>query len=135
MDGGRSALHADGGELGHLAGYGHELGDGWEGLAGEGGVESGEDDAFAAVYELKRERGEGGIEELGFVDANDFDFIDEWEERGLQVFDGGDGDGVQGLRTVRGDGRAVVSDIEVGLEADHAASGDLGALEAADEFL
>ncbi len=37
---------ADGGEFGDFVGQGHEGGDGTEGLVGEGGVETGEDDTL-----------------------------------------------------------------------------------------
>ena len=39
-----------------------------------------------------------------------------------------------GLRAVRGDGRAVVAEVDVGLVAGDALAGDAGALEAADEL-
>ena len=84
VDGGCSADHADGGELGDLVGEGHEGGDGAEGLVGEGGVEAGEDDALAEMDELEGERDDGGVEELDFVDADDVDVVCErWGEEGF----------------------------------------------------
>jgi hypothetical protein len=49
VDGGRAARHADGGEFRHFIREGHQVGDWAEGLVGEGGVETGEDDALAEV--------------------------------------------------------------------------------------
>ena len=57
VDGGGAADHADGGELGDLVGEGHEVGDGAEGLVGEGGVEAGEDDALAEVRRVPGREG------------------------------------------------------------------------------
>ena len=76
VDGGSSAYHADGGELGDFVGEGHEGRDGTEGLVGEGGVEAGEDDALAEVDEFKGERDDGGVEELYLVDADDVYLVD-----------------------------------------------------------
>ena len=76
VDGGLAADHADGGELGDFVGEGHEDGDGAEGLVGEGGVEAGEDDAFAEVDEFHGEVGDCGVEELDLVEADDVDFVD-----------------------------------------------------------
>ena len=85
VDGGCAADHADGGEFGDLVGEGHEVGDGSEGLVGEGGVEAGEDDAFAEVNEFHGEMGDAGVEELDFVEADDVDFEDAvgFKELGL----------------------------------------------------
>ena len=85
VDGGLAAYHADGGELGDFIGECHEDGNGAEGLVGEGGVEAGEDDALAKVDEFHGEVGDAGVEELGFVEADDVDFVDSvgFEELGL----------------------------------------------------
>jgi hypothetical protein len=137
VDGGGAADHADGGELGDLVGEGHEVGDGAEGLVGEGGVEAGEDDALAEVNELHGEVGDVVVEELDFVEADDVDFVDAvgFEEFGLKAVGcwGYDG-GVVGVGAVAGDGGAVVAEVDVGLEAGYALAGDAGALEAADEL-
>src|SRR5580692_3715502 len=71
VNGGSAADHADGGEFGDLVGEGHEVGDGAEGLVGEGGVEAGEDYALAEMDELQGEMGEVVVEELDFVEADD----------------------------------------------------------------
>jgi hypothetical protein len=134
VDGGLAADHADGGELGDLVGKSHERGDGAEGLVGEGGVEAGEKDALAEGDELECERDDGGVEELGFVDADDFDFVELRVEDGAELFDGGDGDGVVGLGRVRGDGGAVVAEVDVGLVAGDSLASDARSLEATDEF-
>ena len=137
MDGGGAADHADGGEFGDLVGEGHEVGDGAEGLVGEGGVEAGEDDALAEVNEFQGEMGEVVVEELDFVEADDVDLVDAVgvEELGLKpVGCGGYDGGVVGVGAVAGDGGAVVAEVDVGLEAGYALTGDAGALEAADEF-
>ena len=76
VDGGLAAGHADGGELGDLVGEGHEVGDGAEGLVGEGGVEAGEDDALAEVDEFEGERDDVGVEELDLVEADDVDLVE-----------------------------------------------------------
>ena len=76
MDGGLAADHADGGELGDFVGERHEVGDGAEGLVGEGGVEAGEEDALAEGDELERERDDVGSRELDLVDADDVDFVE-----------------------------------------------------------
>ena len=87
VDGGRAADHADGGEFGDFVGESHEDGDGAEGLVGEGGVEAGEDDALAEVNEFHSEAGDAGVEELGFVEADDVDFVDAagLEELGFEA--------------------------------------------------
>ena len=74
MDGGCAADHADGGELGDLVGDGHEVGDWAEGLIGEGGVEAGDDHAFAHLDELESEREDGMVEPLALIEADDVDF-------------------------------------------------------------
>ena len=135
VDGGLAADHADGGELGDAVGEGHEVGNGAEGLVGEGGVEAGEQDAFAEGNEVEGDGDDVGGEELDFVDADDFDFIELGVEEGAELVDGGDGDGVVGLRGVRGDGGAVVAEVDVGLVAGDALAGDASALQAADELL
>ncbi len=135
VDGGLAADHADGGELGDLVGERHEVGDGAEGFVGEGGVEAGEEDAFAERDEVERDGDDLGGEELDLVDADDFDLVELRVELGAELFDGGDGHGLVGLRGVRGDGGAVVAEVDVGLVAGDALAGDAGALEAADELL
>ena len=137
MDGGCSADHADGRELGDFVGEGHEVGDGAEGLVGEGGVEAGEDDAFAEVHEFHGEMNDAVVEELDFVEADDVDFVDAagLKELYLQAFGCGcDDGGVVGLGAVAGDGGAVVAEVDVGFEAGYALAGDAGAFEAADEL-
>src|SRR5579862_718113 len=135
MDGGGSALHADGGELDDFVGDRKQLGNRREWLAGEGGVEAGEDDPFAEMHELQRERDKRRVKELRLVDSDDLDLIDLRKKSRLQRFNISDGDGVDGLRAVRRDGGTVVARVEVGLEAEDATLGDLRALEAADELL
>jgi len=134
VDGGLAADHADGGELGDLVGEGHKRGDGAEGFVGEGGVEAGHEDALTEGDELESEGDDGGVEELYLVDADDFDLGELRIERRAEVFDRGDCGGFVGLGAVRGDGGAVVAEIDVGLEAGDALAGDAGALEAADEL-
>jgi hypothetical protein len=137
VDGGLAADHADGGELGDFVGEGHEDGDGAEGLVGEGGVQAGKDDSLAEVDEFHGEVGDVGVEELDFVEAYYVDFVDavSGEEVGLEAFGGwGNYCCVMGLGAVAGDGRAVVTEVDVGFEAGHALAGDAGSFEAADEF-
>ena len=76
-----------------------------------------------------------GREELDFVDADDFDLVELRIELGAELFDRGDGHGFVSLRGVRGDGGAVVAEVDVGLVDRDALAGDAGALEAADELL
>jgi len=130
VDGGCSADHADGGELGDFVGEGHEDGDGAEGLVGEGGVEAGEDDALAEVHELKGERNDVGVEELDLIDADDVGLVDTAGAEELfaeAVAAGGDGRGVVSQRRMAGDGAAVIAEVDVGLEAGDALTGDAGA--------
>ena len=130
VDGRGAADHAYGGEFGDFVGEGHEVGDGAEGLVGEGGVEAGEDDALAEVNEFHGEMGEVVVEELDFVEADDVDFVDAvgFEELGLEAVGGwGDDGGVVGVGAVAGDGGAVVAEVDVGLEAGYALAGDAGA--------
>jgi hypothetical protein len=137
VDGWSAADHADGGEFSDFIGQGHENRDRAEGLVGEGGVEAGEDDAFAEVDQLHGEVGDSGVEELDFVEADDVDLVDApgLEELGFETVGGGcNYRGVMGLGAVAGYGRAVVAEIDVGLEAGDALAGDAGAFEAADEF-
>jgi len=134
VDGGLAADHADGGELGDLVGDGHEVGDGAEGFGFEGGVEAGDEDALAEGDEFDGEGDDVEGEELDFVDADDVDLRELGVEPGAELFDAGDGGGFVGLGAVRGDGRAVVAEVDVGLEARHALAGDAGALEAADQL-
>ena len=90
VDGWLAADHADGGEFGDFVGEGHEDGDWAEGLVGEGGVEACEDDALAQVDEFHGEVGDCGVEELGFVEADDVDLVDAvgGEEFGFEAFGG-----------------------------------------------
>ena len=134
VDGGRAADHADGGELGDLVRDGHEGRDGAEGLGGEGGVEAGDEDAFAVMDEVHGEGDDGGVEELGFVDADDFDFRELGEDGFAEAVYVGYGGGLMGLGGMRGDGGAVVAEVDVRLEAGDALACDACALEAADEF-
>jgi hypothetical protein len=134
VDGGLAADHADGGELRDLVGERHEVGDRAEGLVGKGGIEAGEDDALADSDELEGEGDDFGREELDLVDADDFDGVELRMEDGAELFDGGDGDGLVSEGRVRGDGGAVVAEVDVGLVAGDALAGDAGTLEAADEF-
>ncbi len=126
VDGGLSADHADGGELGDGVGERHEVGDGAEGLVGEGGVEAGEDDALAESDEVERDGDDVGREELHFVDADDFDILELRIEDAAELFDGGDGHGFVGLRGVRGDGGAVVAEVDVGTCRPRPAGGRCG---------
>ena len=135
VDGGLAADHADGGELGDLVGEGHEVGNGAEGLVGEGGVEAGHEDSFAEGDEFERERDDVLVEELDLVDADDFNVGELRVEVLAEAVGSGDGDGIVGLRAVAGDGRAVVAEVDVRLVASDALACDAGALEAADELL
>src|SRR6202012_2034480 len=135
VDGGGAADHADGRELGDGVGEGHEVGDGAEGLVGEGGVEAGEEDALAEGDGVEGKGDDFRGEELDFVDTDDFDVVELRVEDGAELFDGGDGHGFVGLRGVRGDGGAMVAEVDVGLVAGDALASDAGALEAADELL
>src|SRR5260370_10981642 len=113
VDGGGSAGHADGGELGDLVGQSHEARDGTEGLVGEGGVEAGENDSLAEVNQLEGERNDGSVEELDFVQANDVYLIDlpGCEEIFAETFaGGGHHGGFVALGAVAGDGGAVRSE-------------------------
>jgi len=127
VDGGGAAGHADGGEFGDFVGEGHEVGDWAEGLVGEGGVEAGEDDALAEVNEFHGEVSDVVVEELDFVEADDVDFLDAigFEELGLKAFGCWSyNGGVVGLGAVAGDRGAVVAEVDVGLEAGDALTGD-----------
>jgi len=75
VDGWSAADHADCRELGDLVGDGHERGDWAEGLCVEGGVEASDEDTLAEVNELDREGNDVGVEELGFIDADDVDLL------------------------------------------------------------
>ena len=77
---------------------------------------------------------DGLIEELHLVDADNVDLAERREELCLQVLGGGDRGCLVCLRAVRGDCRAVVAEVDVGLEAGHALAGDASALEAADQL-
>ncbi len=135
VDGGLAADHADRRELGDLIGEGHQVGDGAEGLVGEGGVEAGHEDSFAEGDEFEREWDDVLVEELDLVDADNFDVVELRVEVLAEAVGGGDGGGVVGLRAVAGDGGAVVAEVDVRLVAGDALAGDAGALEAADELL
>ena len=134
VDGGLAADHADGGELGDLVGEGHELGDGAERLVGEGGVEAGHEDALAEGDELEGEGDDGGVEELDLVNADDFYLGELGVERGAEVFNRRNSSGFMGLRAVRGDGGAVVAEVDVWLITSDALFSDTSPLEAADKF-
>jgi hypothetical protein len=69
VNGRLAAYHADSREFSDFVGDGHEVGNGAEGLGGEGGVEACHDDAFPEVDELYGEGDDGFVEELDFVDA------------------------------------------------------------------
>ena len=137
MDGGGSANHTNCRELRHFVGEGHEVGDGTEGLVGEGGVEAGEDDSLTEVDELEGQVFDSAVEELSLVEAYDVDVVNAvvGEELSFEAFGGGRNDcGIMGLRAVAGDGGAVVAEVDVGLEAGDTLAGDTGALEAANEL-
>jgi hypothetical protein len=135
VDGGSSANHANGEELGDFVGQGHKDGDGAEGLVGEGGIEAGEDDALAEVNEFHGEVGDAGVEKLDLVKANDVDVMDAagCEELGFEAFGGWcNYRCIMGLGAMTGDGGAVIAEVDVGLEAGDALAGDAGSLKAAD---
>jgi hypothetical protein len=137
VDGGLSADHADGRELGDLVGESHKVGNGAEGLVGEGGVEAGENDALAEMDEFERERDDVAIEELHLVDANDVDVVDLFSTEEVfakTIACRSDDGGVVCVRAMAGDGGAVIAEVDVGLVAGDALAGDACALEAADEF-
>ena len=134
VDGGLAADHTDGRELGDLVGEGHESWDWAEGLVVEGSVEASHEDSLAQGDELHAERNDGGVEELNFVDADDFDLVELREESSAEVFHGGDGDSFMRLRAVRRDGGAVVAEVDIRLKAGDALAGDACTLEAADEL-
>ena len=133
VDGRLAAHHADGGELGDLVGEGHEVGDGAEGLVGEGGVEAGHEDSFAEGDEFESERDDVLVEELDLVDADDINVGALPVEVLAEAVGGGDGGSVVCLRAVAGDGGAVVAEVDIRLVAGDALAGDAGALETADE--
>jgi len=134
MDGGLAADHADGGELGDLVSQRHQRGNRAKWFVRKGRVEAGHEDALAEGDELEGEGDDGGVKELDLVDANDFYVGELGVEGGAEIFDGGDSGGFMGLRAVRGDGRAMVAEVDVGLEAGDALAGNTCTLEAADEF-
>jgi len=134
VDGGLAADHADGGELGDLVSQRHQRRNRAKGFIRKGRIEAGHEDAFAEGDELEGERDDGGVEELDLVDADDFYLGELGVERGAEVFDRRNSSSFMGLRAMRGDGRAVVAEVDVGLEAGDALAGDAGALEAADEL-
>jgi len=134
VDRGSAAGHADGGELGDLVGDGHQVGNGAEGLGGEGGVEPGHDNALAQMNELDGEGNDGVGEKLYLVDADDLDLVELRKEDGTEVFDGRNRRSIMGLRAVAGDGGAVVAEIDVRLVAGDTLTGDPGTLEASDQL-
>lgn len=137
MDSGLAADHADGRELGNLVGESHQIGHRTEGLIGEGGIEAREENALAEMHELKGERSDFLIEELNLVDSDDVDLMNlslSEEIFAKPVAGGRDGRGIVGLRGVAGDGRAVITQIDVGFEAGYTLSGDAGSLEPADQL-
>ena len=134
MDSGRAADRADGEELGDLVSDSHEVGDGVERLGGVGGIETGDEEAFALMDEIDRQLLQGVVEELCLVDADDVYAVELRKEIFAQAIDGGDRAGLMGLGAVAGDGGAMVAEIDVRLVADDALTGDAGSLEAADEL-
>src|SRR4051794_5620803 len=67
----RTADHADSERLGDVFGNREQLGHGFEGFAQVVLIEARDDDALALVRERAADRGEFGVEELSFVDADD----------------------------------------------------------------
>jgi len=66
-----AALDANGLELVHLLGYGHQQRHGAEGLAAKVHVQAGDDDAHALIGQLIAQLGDFPVEELRFVDGDD----------------------------------------------------------------
>jgi hypothetical protein len=77
---------------------------------------------------------DGGVEELGFVDAYDVDLLEEREKGFAEVLYGGYGAGFVCLFTMTCDGCAVVAEVDVGLVAGYSLAGYAGSFEAADEL-
>jgi len=134
VDGGLAADHADGGELGDLVSQRHQRRNRAKWFIRKGRIEPSHKDALAKRHQLKRKGDDRGIKKLDLVDADDFYLGELRVEGGAKVFDRRNSSSFMGLGAVRGDGRAVVAEVDVGLEAGDALAGDAGALEAADEL-
>ena len=127
----RTAAHADGMDLEDVVGDGEQAGHGAEGFAAEVEVEAGDDDADAAVGEFVADGDDAVVEELGFVDADDFAVAAQQED----ALRGVDGCGHDAGAFVADDFFFAVTDVDRGLEDLDALAGKLGAAHAADEFL
>ena len=125
-----TALDTDGMDFGHVVGYRHE---GWHGPewdAFEVHVETGGNDADALVGELVAYIGQGVIEELCFVDADDVAVCSEKKDA-LRVVDWG---GMDGLAFMGDDIFVRVACVDGWLEDLDALVGEFGAFHPADEF-
>lgn len=134
VDGRRAAEHAYSGELDYLIGNCHQRWYGHKRVARECGIESGEHDALAGMDELHREANERIIEELRLIDADDINGLKDGEERVAQSLYVAHGPRIEGLCAVRSDGFGLVAEIHLRLEARDAQSGDLCALQAANQL-
>ena len=125
-----AAADADGVDLGHVFGGGHQRGHGAEGFAEVVHVEAGDDDADAPFGELACHVDDGFVEELGFVDAYHVDAFRLFQDASGGIDRGGE----DGMAFVRDDGFLGVAGVDLGFEDFDAEIGDLGPLEPADEF-
>lgn len=124
-------MRAYGMQLGDVFGHGHQCRHGTEGLSAKVHVQPGDDHAVPAHGELLAGGGEAGIEELRFVDAYDLHLGADIQDRAT-VFHGPGG---EGAGIVADDFIDAVARIPGGFEDLDRLPGDLGAPEAADQFL
>lgn len=134
VDGCLAADHAHGGELGDGVGDGHELRDRAERLPGERSIEPGHNDALAAVDEVIGQSEHLRAEELHLVHAKHVHAVELWFQGLPQPLYRGYSDSLMGLRTVRRDGRPVIAEVDVRLEAEHALASDTGPTQAPDQL-
>ena len=125
-----SALDADGVNLGDVVGDGTEGGHGTEGDASEVHVEAGDDDADTTVGQLVADVGQSGVQELGFVDADNVDVAAEQEDAGRRV----DGRRKDVVLVVTDDILFRVSDVDGRFEDFYFLTGKFGTAQSPYEF-
>ena len=125
-----SALDADGVNLGDVVGDGTEGGHGTEGDASEVHVEAGDDDTDATVGQLVADVGQSGVQELGFVDADNVDVAAEQEDAGRRV----DGRRKDVVLVVTDDILFRVSDVDGRFEDFYFLTGKFGTAQSPYEF-
>ena len=126
-----TAFDADGMHLGHFVGDGTEGWNGAEGYTAEVHVETGNDDAYAAIGQFVTDAHQTFVEKLGFVDANHVDVGGEQENACRRV----DGGGKNGVLVVADNFFIGIARIDAWLENLNALPGKLGPFQTADELL